>query len=306
MEARLELRHLRAFLAVVEHGGYTRAARSLETAQSTVSEAVLALERALGTPVLDRGRRPAALTPAGEALLPYARRMLALESEAVGAVARASEAVRASLALAANESVSSYLLPGPLAALRRRWPNVRARVLTGECADIRDQVRAGEIDVGFVLEVGAASPDGAARTLRESRLVLFVAPGHPLAGREAAVDRLADEEIWLSGAGGSYHRLLREHLEAGGFTRPRMHSVGSVEAVKRYVLEEGRAVGALPEFAVHAELAAGTVAEVTPRPVLAPIVLRALLRPGAPRSPVLDDLLEALRHEAPPALNPRL
>lgn len=306
MDARLELRHLRAFLAVVEHGGYTRAARALETAQSTVSEAVLALERALGTPVLDRGRRPPAPTPAGEALLPYARRMLALESEAVGAVARASDAVRASLALAANESVSSYLLPGPLAALRRRWPNVRARVLTGECSDIRDWVRAGEVDVGLVLEVLPPGGGGDVPPLRESRLVLFVEPRHPLAGREAATDRLADEEIYLSGAGGSYHRLLRDHLEAGGFTRPRMHSVGSVEAVKRYVVEEGRAVGALPEFAVRAELAAGTVAAVTPRPALAPIALQALVRPGAPPSPVLDDLLDALRDGAPAPLNPRL
>lgn len=306
MDTKLELRHLRALLAVVEHGGYTRAARALGVAQSTVSEAVLALERALGTPVLDRGRRPAAPTPAGDALLPYARRMVALEEEALGAVARAAETVRGSLAVAANESVSSYLLPGPLAALRRRWPNVRARVLTGECADVRDWARTGEVDVAFVLEVGSGGTGEHEHALRESRLVLFVEPGHPLAGREAGVARLADEEVYLSGAGGSYHRLLREFLEAGGFTRPRMHSVGSVEAVKRYVLEEGRGMGALPEFAVRAELAAGTFAAVTPRPALAPIGLRAVLRPGTSPSPVVTDLMEALRTGVPATINPKL
>lgn len=294
MKAELELRHLRALLAVVEHGGYTRAARALGLAQSTVSESVLALERVLGTAVLDRGKRPAVLTPAGRAVLPFARRMLALEREALGAVARASDAVRASVTLAANESISSYLLPDPLAEVRKRWPNIRVRVLTGEGDKIREWLRGREIDVGLVLGLPPSEHEPEI-VLRHTRLVLFVNPEHPLAGRTVGTGRLAEEDFYLSDAAGSYHQLLRKHFEADEFTRVRTHTVGSVEAVKRYVTGARQGVGVLPEFAVEEEMAEETMAPVIPRPALPPIVLSALLRRGEPPSPVVEDLLASLR-----------
>ncbi|HEY4592317.1 MAG TPA: LysR family transcriptional regulator, partial [Thermoanaerobaculia bacterium] len=72
----LELRHLRAFVALVDHGSMTAAAQALGMAQSTVSEAMAALDRTLGTPAVARrrGARGHPLTPAGRALLPHARR----------------------------------------------------------------------------------------------------------------------------------------------------------------------------------------------------------------------------------------
>lgn len=294
MKADLELRHLRALLAVVEHRGYIRAARALGLAQSTVSESVQALERVLGTAVLDRGKRPAVLTPAGKAILPFARRMLSLEREALGAVARASDTVRASVTLAANESISSYLLPEPLAEVRKRWPNMRVKVLTGEDSKIREWLRGREIDVGLGLGLPPSSPEPEV-VLRHTRLVLFVNGQHPLAGRVVGTGRLSDEEFYLSDAAGSYHHLLRRHFEADDFTRLRTHAVGSVEAVKRYVTGGGQGVGVLPEFAVEAELASGAVALITPRPPLPSIVLSALLRRGEVPSPVVEDLLASLR-----------
>ena len=78
MKAELELRHLRVFVAVIEAGAYTRAARSLGISQSTVSETLSALERCLGTALLRKAAKGPMLTPAGEALVPYARRLLAL------------------------------------------------------------------------------------------------------------------------------------------------------------------------------------------------------------------------------------
>lgn len=299
MKAELELRHLRALLAVVEQGGYTPAARALGLAQSTVSEAVQALERILGTAVLDRSKRPAVLTPAGRAILPFARRMLSLEREAMGAVARASDAVRAAVALAANESVSSYLLPDPLAKVRRRWPKIRVRVLTGECGKVREWLRGRVVDVGLVLGPHVPEPEPQV-VLRRTRLSLFVNPGHPLAGCPVGTGRLAEEEFYLSDAAGSYHQLLRRYFEAADFTRVRTNTVGSVEAVKRYVTGGGQGVGVLPEFAVETELAEGAVAPVHPLPPLSPIVLTALLRRGEAPSPMVEDLLHALRtgHEA--------
>lgn len=185
-------------------------------------------------------------------------------------------------------------VPFALAEARRRWPNVRVRVLTGEYAEIREWLRGREADVGLVL--GRQSPEQEPEVvLRHTRLVLFVKPGHPLAGRTVGTGRLAEQEFYLSDAAGSYHQFLRRHFEADDFTRVRTYAVGSVEAVKRYVTSGGQGVGVLPEFAVEAEVGSAAVVPITPVPPLPPIVLTALLPRGEAPSPVVEDLLHSLR-----------
>ena len=152
MKTELELRQLRVFAAVVEAGTRTRAARALGMSQSTVSETLSALERTLGVGLFRKAAKGMALTPSGEILLGYARRMSSLTSELVGALGDASTEVKATLVVSAVESVGAYVVLSRLAGLRARWPAVRVEVLTGSCAQIRDRVAAGESDVGLVLE----------------------------------------------------------------------------------------------------------------------------------------------------------
>src|SRR5262245_62870590 len=138
VKTEVELRQLRVFVTVVEAGGQTRAARILGLSQSTVSETLVSLERTLGTELFRKGARGVALTRSGEALLPYARRVLALTSDLVAQLAGVTTEVKATLAVAAVESVSTYVLPSQLAALREKWPKVRVEVATRVCAEIRD------------------------------------------------------------------------------------------------------------------------------------------------------------------------
>jgi DNA-binding transcriptional LysR family regulator len=72
----VDTRYLRAALAVAEHGSFTRAARALFMAQSTLSRQVIALERYLGSELFVRGPRTVELTPRGQAFLPHARQVL--------------------------------------------------------------------------------------------------------------------------------------------------------------------------------------------------------------------------------------
>src|SRR5262249_41514131 len=144
----------------------------------------------------------AALTRSGDALLPYARRVLALTGELVAQLAGVTTEVKATLAVAAVESISTYVLPSRLAALREEWPQVRVEVATKVCAEIRESVAAGRSDLGLVLEVGggadagsraganAGSRDADDSVLTTARLVIFGAPEHPLAGRKASADEL--------------------------------------------------------------------------------------------------------------------
>ncbi|MEO8550471.1 MAG: LysR family transcriptional regulator, partial [Kofleriaceae bacterium] len=74
MKGELELRHLRVFVTVVEVGSYTRAARELGLSQSTVSETLSSLERAVGVALFRKSAKGPTLTPPGDVLLAYARR----------------------------------------------------------------------------------------------------------------------------------------------------------------------------------------------------------------------------------------
>src|SRR5690242_11550146 len=113
---------LRAFVAVVDHGGFTRAARSLNRTQSAVSMQIMRLEGATATPLFERGGRAPVLTRAGEALLGYARRILDLNDEAVRVLdgARIAGTVR----LGAIDDYAACVLPEVIARFSEHYPDV--------------------------------------------------------------------------------------------------------------------------------------------------------------------------------------
>ena len=296
MKTELELRQLRVFAAVVDAGTHTRAARALGLSQSTVSETLSALERALGVELFRKATRGAgALTPSGVILLEHARRMFALSNDLAGALAVASTEVKATLMVSAVESIGAYVLPQRLAALRARWPAVRVEVLTGSCSEIRERVATGESDLGLVLEPETGPEAGAGEVLSKARLLILGAPTHPLARGVAAVDALRRCDFYMCDAGGNYHQALRQHFEARGEKAPRMQAMGTIEGVKRGILAGGTALGLLPEHAVESELREKALAEVRVRPALPSVVLRAAVAAGAQRSPLIADLIDSLR-----------
>lgn len=293
MKTELELRHLRVFVTVVEAGAHTRAARTLGISQSTVSETLSALERTLGTALFRKAVKGSMLTPSGEALLPYARRILALMNELVTDLASVSTNVSATLVVAAVESLSAYVLPSRLAALRERWPKVRLEVITLVCPEIRESVAAGKSDLGLVLEAETGMGDGS--ILSKARLVIFGSPSHPLVQRSASPDELRRCEFYLSDAAGSYHQMIRQYFEAAQVPLPRTQALGSVEGVKRGILAGGTALGLLPAHALEQELRDGLLVEVSVSPALPGLVLRAVFPPGNATSPMVEDLIQSLR-----------
>lgn len=292
----LELWHVRVFTAVVDAAGFGRAARALGVAQSTVSEAVAALERSVGVPVLVRSGRQITLTPAGQALLPHARLLLRNVEAALAEVARVAEQVRTTVTIGAPESVGAHLLPGALAPVRRRWPGVRFHIEAALCADIRAAAAGGRLEMGLVLE--PASPPGAdAMVLRTIPLVVFARSDHPLAGRKVSAGELWEYGFVFSEAAGHYHTILRSFFDHAGYPLPDFEVVGSVEAVRRNVLSSD-ALGALPGFVVEADVADGRAATVTPLPPLVPLELKVLHGPpGAAPSPMVQAVVEELRRE---------
>ncbi|WP_315918090.1 LysR substrate-binding domain-containing protein [Mesorhizobium sp. SP-1A] len=144
----LELDLLRAFVTVVDSGGFTAAARRLHSTQSTVSQKVLRLEGAAGHRLLQRERGGVRPTEAGERLLGYARRILALDAEAAAALSGMPSI--AVLRLGLPEDFAAGRCTGMLAAFARGHPGLKLEVASGLSRDLMRLYERGELDLALV------------------------------------------------------------------------------------------------------------------------------------------------------------
>ncbi|WP_067823679.1 LysR family transcriptional regulator [Actinomadura kijaniata] len=212
----MELRQLRHFVAVATQGGFTAAARSELIVQSALSTSIRKLEHELGADLFDRtGRRPV-LTPAGHALLPVARRLLADAAAARETVAAVTELAAGRVAVGSIQTLTSVDLPRELAAFHRARPGVQIAVSEAPTGELLDALLARELDLAYVALDGAALPDGLAsfRSWREE-LVLVTAPGHRLAGAGRALLRDLAEERFVDFRAGTGLETAVRRLAAG-------------------------------------------------------------------------------------------
>ncbi|MEM5312879.1 LysR substrate-binding domain-containing protein [Paraburkholderia sp. JHI869] len=144
----MDLAELAIFRAVVRENGVTRAAAKLNRVQSNVTTRIKQLEDQLGTPLFTREGRRLILTPAGETLLPYAERLLALADEARHALKAGRPAGR--LRLGTMESAAASRLPGLLAHYHQTWPEVTLELETGTTGTLIERLREYEIDTALI------------------------------------------------------------------------------------------------------------------------------------------------------------
>jgi DNA-binding transcriptional LysR family regulator len=189
----LELRQLRYFVTVAEELHFGRAAARLHMTQPPLSQAIAALEDALGAPLFVRNRRSVELAPAGAALLPEARRML-LEAGALPELARraaAGEAGRLSLAFVTSCDYS--VLPPLLRRYSERYPGVHLNLLEATSDVQAEELLRGRIDAGFLIP---PLPDKAAGELDYMKVLdeplILCAPGGLPALADGAPVRLQD------------------------------------------------------------------------------------------------------------------
>jgi DNA-binding transcriptional LysR family regulator len=190
----MELRHLRAFVAVAEERHFGRAAERLHMAQPPLSQLIRRLEEELGVPLLYRTTRRVDLAPAGEALLERARSVLAAADAAAEDARRAALGEVGRLAIGFTGSATYALLPRLANALRHDLPGVELE-LRGELLTPA-QVRGLEdrtLDLGL-LRPPVRHVDLAVEVVRREPLVAVLPEAHALATREAVpVEELAGE-----------------------------------------------------------------------------------------------------------------
>lgn len=302
----MELRHLRYFIAVAEERHFGRAARRLHIAQPPLSRQIQALEAELGFTLFDRSHRRVVSTPAGDALLPHARRVFETLELGVHAARRAASGQTGRIAIGYPSSVAFSGLPELLRAFRLRSPGVELALRELPPQEQIEALKDGRLDVGFIR--GPIHDDQlASRRVRSEPLFVVLPTGHPLAAQpRVALESLAREPFvsFPRQRGPAFFDYLITLCHEAGFSPNIVQEAPQMDIVS--LVAAGFGVALVPGSLKHAR---------RPGLVFRPIV-------GAPRtellvawrsddaSPVLRDFLEVVRDVGvgasdPPARRPK-
>ena len=262
----LSIRQLEVFVALVDQGSFTKAARYLGLSQSTVSGHIADLERRLGMRLVGRERSGATATGAGEVLLKPARDALRAERHARQAAAELSGLLQGTLVVGGSTIPAVYLLPGLLKGFREAHPGVGVTLMTGDSSEIVEYVHNGDVDVGAVgtrprtrgLQVAEIGGD---------ELVLIAPPDHPLAQRKGVKpEQVLDHPMVLREEGSGTRQAMLDALGVRGGSQELdvACQVGSTEAVKAAV-RAGLGLSFVSNLAIVDEVAAGVLAHIPVR-----------------------------------------
>jgi DNA-binding transcriptional LysR family regulator len=225
-KAAMDASDLRIFETVARLGGMNRAAAELHTVQSNVTARIRLLEEELGAPLFTRHSRGVALTPAGERLLPYARRVRHLLDDARRAVAD-DGSPKGRLTLGSLETTAALRLAPVLSAYVAAYPDVDVVLRTGTTAELVDQVLARTLEGAFVCGP-LDHPDLDQEVAFQEELAVLTAP----AVRDFdALMRLGEVKIVVLRAGCSYRQRLEDILAKRGILAQRRLEFGTLEAI---------------------------------------------------------------------------
>ncbi|MGP5625336.1 LysR family transcriptional regulator [Brachybacterium alimentarium] len=172
---------LETFVAVIDHGSFSGAARALHRAQSRVSTHVASLEKALGGTLVDRSHRPIGPTELGTAFLPHARAVLDALERGAEAVDAHTGTPRGRVVIGCHPSVSAGFLPTVLAAVHAEHPFVRVELTEHTTPDLVSGIGAGRFHIAIhSLAADPPSDDLQSVHLWTERFVAVVPPDHPI------------------------------------------------------------------------------------------------------------------------------
>lgn len=188
---------LRAFVAVAEKRQFSSAATSLGVSQSTLSQALSALEAGLGTRLIERSTRRVFLTTEGAELLPRAQAVVEASDAFTAAAAGASDPLRAGMRLGLIPTVAPYVLPTILAGVGEQLPGLTLRVTEDQTERLLAVLREGALDAALIA-LPAQTAGVTAIPIYDEDFVLALPPGHRLAGkRRVPATALADLPLLL-------------------------------------------------------------------------------------------------------------
>jgi DNA-binding transcriptional LysR family regulator len=259
----MDTRQLAAFCAVVERRSFSQAAEQLGVTQPAVSLQVRALEKRLGTRLLDRSGRHVEPTESGRRLYRGAQRLLTLEAQLVDELAAGAEgALAGPLAIGASTGPAAIVVPQLLCEFQELHSGVRVALEVHDTSAVVELVADRRLELGIV---GAAPRHRGVRyePFAHDDVVLVCPPGHRFAGREIESDELVSETLVVMQEGAGVRRVVEDELRRLGLRLRDLDirlQLGLQESVRSAVLA-GYGVTFISRAAVESDLASGALVE---------------------------------------------
>lgn len=263
-------RRLQVFHAVAKHLSFTRAADALFMTQPAVTFQIKQLEEQYSTRLFERRHGSISLTPAGEVVLSYAEKILALSDEMEIRLSEMTGEMRGPLLVGASTTIAEFMLPRILGEFNALYPQVRARLIVANSESIENRVAEHTLDIGLI-EAPARLSGLTSQICCEDELQVICAPEYPLAEMKAVAPSVLADYEFISREPGSGTRAItdayfREHNIAPESLKTQME-LGSPEALKG-VVSTGLGFAIVSRAVVEKERQLGELVAISLKPVL--------------------------------------
>jgi len=257
----MNLHHLRLFAAVVDQGGFTRAAEALNLSQPAISKSLSELERQLDLVLIERTGRVVRLTDAGRTLYARASELFGVERAAEQELRELRGLKRGTLRIAASTTIATYMLPPYLGRFHTRHPRVRIQTTSANTRSVLRMLLESRVDVALV-EGPVADQRVTVQPWRDDELIVIAPPSHPLTkSPRATVSMLADEAFLVREPGSGTRVVTERALAAQSVRLTNTMRVGGTEAIKQAVAA-GLGLAIVSRAAAADQLALGRVTEL--------------------------------------------
>ena len=253
----MEIRQLKAFLAIAEAKTFTAGARRVNVTQAAISMQIRQLEEEVGLQLFTRTPRRVILTEAGEYLLERARKILREHDSALAEIAEVAGAEYGRLRIGtASGTFAMHQLPSILQRVKEKFPNSELTVSSGTSQRLVDKMMHGEIDIAFV-SLPVDNANITTESIFSDEIVAIAHPKHPLAKEKfISAATLAGEDLILGERGGNTRRMIDEFFAAAN-VKPNITMELSRQEAINLMVESNLGVGMAGAKSVAREIRDG-------------------------------------------------
>jgi DNA-binding transcriptional LysR family regulator len=253
-----DLRQLRAFVAVVEEGSFTLAARRIFVTQSAVSHSLRTLEEQLSCRLLDRTGKRVAVTAEGELLLRRCKRVIFELEQATRDLDGLRRWGQTRIRIGAPHSLCHFLIPSVLREFRDCFPRCEPVIEAGDTTVLLDRLAGADLDLVVGLKPRGKGEEGY-RAMFKDRLAFVVSPFHPWAIDPSTVlSTINDHQFIIYAKATETHRLIEEWLDQHGGRGKKPLVLGDMQAIKE-MAKLGIGVGIVAPWVATREIQDGSL-----------------------------------------------
>ncbi len=259
MGRKMTLFQFEVFLKVVDTGSFTRAGEQIGLSQSAVSQAVAALETELNVKLLNRNRTGVSLTDVGERITGLIRDLIVIKTRIYHEAAGITEIETGTIRVGSISSMSSKLLPGIIAAFKKRFPGVDVVLYEGSYDEVRNWLQLSIVDVGLVPEERVEFDFV---PLLQDKMVVFVPEDHPLSNQaQISLKEIGSESFIMPKECEDLIRQIFNNEKVSPIIQFEVRDIATILAM----VQEGVGNTILPEMAIPATLTKVNASYLSPQ-----------------------------------------